>query len=144
MQVSESKRLNCTIEDAWRELTDWESQAEWMADADSVSVEGARAGVGATVRVRTRLYNVPAFTERLEVTTWDPPRRLDIAHRSIVKGVGVWKLEPDGDGVVFTWTEDVTLPVVGDLVAGIYRPFLRKMMRASLEALAGRLGSDGT
>jgi carbon monoxide dehydrogenase subunit G len=140
MRVTRSVHLGSSVDEAWGYLIDWERQAEWMADADWIRVTGPkREDVGVTLSVRTRLYNIPIFTERLEVTAWEPPHRMSIAHRSIVKGTGDWELEPDADGCTFTWTEDVTLPIVGDLVAGIYRPFLGKVMQRSLDSLAREL-----
>jgi len=137
------KQLDAGVEDVWFLLVDWERQARWMGDADWVRVEGPREGVGVSLSVKTRIYNIPAFTERLEVIEWGPPSRLVIAHRSLVEGTGTWTLEPSGDGCRFTWTEDVTLPVVRDLVAGIYRPFLAKMMEASMARLADMIAPKG-
>ena len=65
--------------------------------------------------MRTRILRVPAFTEPMEVVVWDPPRRLDIRHGSLVAGTGTWLLDPIEGGTRFTWREDVRLavPVVG-------------------------------
>lgn len=114
-----------------------------MKDADSVRVlTSSREGVGVRVAVRTRVLNVPMFTEQLEVTVWDPPRRLVMAHRSFVRGVGEWRLEADGDGTRFTWTEDLSLPVplLGEVALALYRPFMRRLMRGALDGLSGLIG----
>ena len=64
-------------------LMDWERQADWMLDADRVTVvSDSREGVGVRLAVRTRLFGIPAFTEPMEVIGWDPPRRLMISHGS--------------------------------------------------------------
>lgn len=138
MRVSSEVVLPLPIERAWALLLRWEDQPRWMKDADSVRVLGSRReGVGTTVAVRTRVLNVPLFTERLEVTIWDPPRRLVMAHRSFVRGVGTWQLQPVEGGTWFTWSEDLRLPVpvLGELALRVYRPFMRRLMRGALASL---------
>ncbi len=104
--------LALSLDEAWRILTRWEDQARWMRDADSVRVlTPHRVGVGVELAVRTRVFNVPAFGERLEVMVWEPPSRLVVAHRSFVRGIGVWLLRAHGEGTRFTWAEALSLPV---------------------------------
>ena len=119
-------------------LLRWEDQARWLKDADSVRVlTPEREGVGVEVAVKTRVLNVPLFTERLEVVEWDPPRLLTMAHRSFVRGVGSWLLEPDPAGTRFTWSEDLRLPVplLGGLALLVYRPFMLHLMRGGVRGL---------
>ncbi|MEX0651468.1 MAG: hypothetical protein WD186_05515, partial [Actinomycetota bacterium] len=60
--------LPVPIEEAWTALLDWERQADWMLDADSVTVvSDEREGVGVRLAVRTRLFGIAAFTEPMEV-----------------------------------------------------------------------------
>jgi len=138
MKVERRILLPATPETCWTALTDWEHQADWMRDADRVDVlSDHREGIGVLVAVRTRVYNVPAFTERLEVTAWDPPHRLQVAHRSAIKGTGDWLLEPFVGGTRFTWVEDVELPLgaLGRLAFRVYRPFLRHLMGGTMQDL---------
>lgn len=124
--------------EAWRRLLAWEDQITWIEDAVSVRVlTSHRRGVGVIVAVRTRVLGVPLLTDRLEVTVWDPPRRLVMAHRSLVRGVGEWLLQPVGDGTRFTWTETLALPVpiLGEVLLLSYRPFMHRLMRRSLSNL---------
>ena len=87
---------------AWSVLVDWERQADWMLDADRVEVvSDTREGVGVRLAVKTRLLGVPAFTEPMEVTVWEPPRRLVIRHGSLVAGTGIWDLVPMDGGTGF-------------------------------------------
>ena len=130
---------------AWATLLDWERQAAWMRDADRVIVTSpVREGVGVTVSVRTRVLNVPLFTERLEVIGWDPPRELRMAHRSFIRGVGTWALEPAGTGTRFRWTEDLSLqvPVLGELALRVYRPFMQRLMGGAMRDLQTLVGAD--
>ena len=126
-------------------LMDWERQSRWMRDADSVVVTSAtREGVGTTVAVRTRVLHVPLFTERLEVVDWDPPREVRMAHRSVIRGVGTWRLEPAGAGTRMRWTEEISLPppVLGELALRAYRPFLRYLMGGAMRRLQTTVGAE--
>jgi len=138
MNVSSAVTLSVPQERAWELLMRWEDQARWMRDADSVRVlTTQREGVGTRIAVKTRVLNVPLFTEQLEVTLWDPPRLLVMAHRSFVHGVGTWAFEPVEGGTRFSWTEDLSLPVplLGELALLVYRPFMRHLMRGALANL---------
>jgi Polyketide cyclase / dehydrase and lipid transport len=131
---------------AWAVLMDWERQAEWMRDADRVEVLSPhREGAGVLVAVRTRVFNIPAFTERLEVVAWEPPRRMLMAHRSAIHGTGEWILESFVGGTRFTWIEDVTLPlgVVGRAALAVYRPFMRRLMGGAMGDLRRSLVAAG-
>jgi hypothetical protein len=124
---------------AWSHLVRWERQAAWLVDAADVRVIGsAREGVGVRVAVRTRVVTVPAFTEVLEVVRWEPPRLLQVGHRSFVRGMGEWRLDPLGHGKTrFTWSENLHLPVpvLGEAVLRVYSLVLRRLMRRSIERL---------
>lgn len=138
MRVSAQIELALPPRDAWSRLLAWEDQIAWIRDAVSVRVlTSHRQGVGVIVAVRTRVLGVPLFTDHLEVTVWDPPRRLVMAHRGLVRGVGEWLLQPAEGGTMFTWTEEpsLPLPILGELVLLAYRPFMCRLMRRSLSNL---------
>jgi len=144
--VERSIVLPCPAAEAWAVLTRWERQADWMLDADAVVVRSAqREGVGVRLDVRTRLFQIPAFTESMVVTAWDPPRRLEIAHGGIVRGVGTWLLEPVDGGTAFTWTEHVVLrvPIVGGLAGALYAPVLRVLMGRAQGGLKALIVASG-
>lgn len=138
MRVEASTHLPIPPEDAWRVLLLWEDQARWIRDADSVRVVSPhREGPGVRIAVKNRVLNVPLFTEVLEVTGWEPPRRLEMTHRSFVRGVGTWELAAEGSVSRFTWVEDLSLPVpvLGELALLVYRPFMRHLMRGAMRDL---------
>jgi hypothetical protein len=138
VRVSAQIELGLPPGEAWRRVLAWEDQITWIEDAVSVRVlTSHRGGVGVIVAVRTRVLGVPLLTDRLEVTLWDPPRRLVMAHRGLVRGVGEWLLQPVGGGTRFSWTEDLALPVpiLGELLLLMYRPFMNRLMRSSLSNL---------
>jgi Polyketide cyclase / dehydrase and lipid transport len=138
--------LPCTPEEAWAALTRWERQVDWMADADRIDVvSAARAGIGVRLAVRTRLFQIPAFTETLEVVRWEPPRLLEIVHGPPVAGRGTWSLAPVAGGTRFTWTEAATLgvPVIGAVAAAAYAPVARWLIGRSQRALRRLLIASG-
>jgi uncharacterized protein YndB with AHSA1/START domain len=138
MRVEASRDISALPERVWASIERWEEQSRWIGDAVWVRVlTPERAGLGVRVRVLNRVLLVPLFTEQLEVTGWDPPRRLVMAHRSFVRGTGIWSLEQADGGTRFTWTEELSLPIplLGELALIVYRPFLRGLMRGSLANL---------
>lgn len=146
MIVERSIELPCPAWEAWSVLTRWERQVDWMPDADEVIVRSAhREGVGVRLDVRTRLFQIPAFTEPIEVTAWDPPRSLSIAHGGPVRGVGRWLLEPVPGGTRFTWIEEVELaaPVIGALAARVYAPVMRTLMTRAQRQFRALLVASG-
>jgi len=146
MTVERSVDLPCSIEEAWTVLTRWERQADWMLDADEVIVRSPqRAGLGVRLDVRTRLLQIPAFVEPIEVIAWQPPRSLTIAHGGAVRGRGTWTLEPVAGGTRFIWTEEVALalPIIGTIAAAIYAPVLRTLMGRAQRALRALIIASG-
>jgi len=138
MRVEASRDISALPERVWASIERWEEQSRWIRDAVWVRVlTPERAGLGVRVKVLNRVLLVPLFTEQLEVTGWDPPRRLVMAHRSFVRGTGIWSLESEDGGTRFTWTEELSLPIplLGELALIVYRPFLRRLMRGSLANL---------
>lgn len=147
MRVSRSVEVPAVPEVVWAVLLDWERQAEWMRDADRVEVRTPqREGLGVVVAVKTRVFDVPLFTELLEVVGWAPPTLLVVAHRSGIRGTGEWLLEPVPAGTRFTWTEDLRLPVpvLGELALRVYRPFMRWLMGGAMDDLAGFVRREGS
>lgn len=147
MRVESEILLEVPIEEAWAALMRWEDQAIWMKDADSVKVVSPmREGVGTTLAVKTRVLNVPLFTEKLEVVAWEPPTRLLMAHRSFIGGVGEWSFRAVPGGTMFRWSEDLSLPVpvLGELALQVYRPFMRYLMGGALRGLQAFVRSDRT
>ena len=132
--------LSATAPRVWSLLTNWERQGDWMPDVAWIRVLGTEREAGARLAVRTRVFGVPAATDLVTVTGWEPPRRLSVAHTGIVQGEGDWLLEPipgQPDSTVFTWTERITMrpAVLGELAIRLYGPWQRRMLRASLANL---------
>jgi hypothetical protein len=139
MRVGASVIVPAGPEDVWVVLLSWERQPEWMVDAVSVRVSSpGRTGVGTRIDVRTRILGLPMLTDVLEVTEWDPPRRLVVSRRGFVRGTGTWMLEPLPNAIHLLWIEEIRVPVplLGELALLVYRPIMRRLMRRSLANLA--------
>jgi Polyketide cyclase / dehydrase and lipid transport len=146
MRIERSIDLPCGAEEAWAVLTDWERQADWMLDADAVEVMSEpREGVGVRLAVRTRLFQVPGFTETIEVVAWEPPTELVIAHGPPIRGRGTWALDARDGATTFTWTEEVELAAsaLGGIVSACYAPVLGALLRRSLRGLRGSIIARG-
>jgi len=101
MRVETVVELPVPPSQAWDVLTDWERQADWMLDADRVTVRSSvREGMGVRLAVHTRIAGVPAFVEPMQVVGWDPPLRLTLQHGGPVSGTGTWRLDAVASG---TW-----------------------------------------
>jgi hypothetical protein len=109
-----------------------------MPDVASIRLVGDERELGAVLEVREKVLGVPATTDRLEVTAWEPPRRMVIEHTGLVRGWGEWLLEPVGERTRFTWTEELRMPppILGELALVAYLPVQRAMLKRSMRNLA--------
>jgi len=125
------------LEAVWEVLADWESQADWMPDVAWIRVLGPEREDGAQLEVRTKVFGLPATTDRVRVTVWDPPHELAVVHEGLVRGRGSWVLEPVPPGTRLLWTEELQLPggSAGDLAMRTYAPWQTAMLRRSLSNL---------
>src|SRR5438093_845376 len=146
MHVERESILPCAPEEAWGFLTDWGRQGDWMIDVGRIEIVSAdREGVGVRLRCPSKVFGIPAFTEQMEVTAWEPPRRLVISHGDPVEGRGTWGLSPEPGGTRWRWAEDVRLkvPVVGEIAARCYRPVMGWLMGRSMDAARRALIAAG-
>lgn len=143
MRILLREVLPAEPEAVWSELADWERYAEWMPDVAWVRALGPGRELGMRLAVRTRVLGMPLVTDTLEVTAWEPPRRMAVAHLGLAGGWGEWLLEPEAAGTTFTWTESLRIPppLLGELALRVYRPVLERTFRASIRKLAERLAS---
>ena len=142
MKVEVDADLPAEPRAVWDRMLRWEAQPEWMVDAASVRVVSPlREGTGVRIAVRTRILGVPALTDTLEVTGWDPPRELTMVRNGFVRGTGRWRVEAVTGGTRIEWIEEIRMPipVLGELLLRAYRPVMRRLMRRSLGNLAARV-----
>lgn len=139
MRIVERAVFRASPERVWEVLADWERQASWMPDVAWMRLLGPERELGARLAVRTKVLGIPAATDLITVTAWEPGRRLAVDHTGVVKGRGEWRLRPSPDGraTAFEWMEELRMPppVLGDLALFLYGPVQRLMLRRSLRNL---------
>jgi carbon monoxide dehydrogenase subunit G len=135
--------INAPPERVWAALTDWERQGEWMVATDVWTVDGDAQGVGGRLAARTGLV-LPGgrrigVLDTMVITKWDPPRLVEVQHTGrIVRGPGIFDVQPRGEQTRFVWTERLYLPFgpIGRLGWPFVRPFFVAGVRRSLRRFA--------
>ena len=130
-------------ERVWEVLTDWVGQGEWMVATDVETVGGPAQGVGGRLAART---GVPlpggrhlGLLDTMVITKWDPPRLVEVQHTGrVIRGPGIFEIEPRGAHATFVWTERLYLPwgYLGELGWWLAKPFVRFGVRRSLTRFA--------
>lgn len=127
-----------TPDDVWDHVRAIERHVDWMHDAAAIRFLGEqREGVGTRFECDTRVGPF-STTDVMEITSWDPGRRMGVRHIGVVRGVGEFTLHPlPGDHTEFHWSEDLEFPwyMGGSVGAWLARPVLRWVWRRNLAAL---------
>ena len=145
MRFEQAEVIGAPPEQVWSVVSDWERQASWMPDVSRIEVRGPERELGASMAVRTKVFGIPAATDLVRVTVWEPPRRLVVDHVGVVSGTGEWRLEPLNErSTQFTWIEDIRMmpPVLGSIALWLYAPWQRWMLRRSIRNLK-RIAESG-
>jgi hypothetical protein len=135
--VEERVAVAAPVEVAWEALTDWHGQSGWMV-LTNVTVDSGGHRVGERLDAFTGIAGI-GFHDRMEVTRWDPPRRVDVVHLGrVVRGGGIFEVRPAPGGAWLVWIEDLDLPLglAGRLGFAVLRPAFQLMLRRSLRRLA--------
>jgi carbon monoxide dehydrogenase subunit G len=114
-----------------------------MADARSIEfLSGSRSGPGTRMAVDTR-FGPLRTRDVIEITGWEPERRIAVRHRGLFTGAGEFRLEDHDGGTRFTWTEEIRFPwwLGGRLGALAARPLFGWVWRRNLGRLRSRLSS---
>jgi carbon monoxide dehydrogenase subunit G len=142
MHVVVDQLIDAPVAAVWADVSEMATHAEWMTDAESISFAGdRRSGMGTVMIVPTRVG--PFTTEDwIIVTHWEEQRAMGVIHVGIVSGVGMFRLEPEGERTRFVWEEELTLPwalggPLGEIVA---KPIIGAIWKANLSRLAARFG----
>lgn len=127
-------------ERAWRAVTDWPRQGEWMLGTTVTVASGDGRSVGSTLHARTG-FGPFGFVDTMEITEWDPAeRRCVVRHTGhLVRGAGEFAvLDAEGGGSTVRWVERLELPFgsVGRAGWPVTRPLFAAGVRWSLRRLA--------
>jgi hypothetical protein len=133
--------VNAAPDDVWAAAVDWERQHRWMV---GTTVTGGR-GLGERIVATTRLGPL-SFDDPMQITVWDPPRRMvTVHHGRVIRGSGAFEVValPDSRSR-FEWTEWLLLPFgrLGELVWPLVRLLLLPPLRLSLNRFARFAASD--
>jgi uncharacterized protein YndB with AHSA1/START domain len=137
MRIEAATHIEADPARVWAALTHWESQAEWMVDARSVTVLSPhREGTGVVVRCVTELAPAVVVRDDFTTTEWLPERTIAVRHLGwLIRGIGAFELTPTEAGTRMDWWEEVSAPL-GSLVDSAaelaVRPLVAKRFRASL------------
>lgn len=139
MRLEVVRETAASSDAVWSVLTEWERQPDWMVDAKAVHVRTPyRTGVGVTIQCPT---NLVGFTVQdiMRVTTWRPPFELEVIHLGrVIRGSGVFLIEPQDDGGTrVRWIEQIEAPfgILGKVGARALLPILRAVFGRSLDRL---------
>lgn len=95
-------------EHAWQAVTDWNRQEEWMIGT-KVRASGPSA-VGTRLRAVTGIAGV-GIVDTMRITRWEPPRMCEVRHTGrVLRGTGVFAVEPAPTGARVIWSESLELP----------------------------------
>jgi hypothetical protein len=147
-RIQVSIELDATTEQVWDVVEPVERHVDWMADAVAIHFQTDQTrGVGTKFLCDTKVGPI-TLQDHMEITVWEPGRRMGVAHTGIVTGSGVFELEPiDLDRRTrFTWTEELRFPWflggrLGELVGGqfvmkqIWKRNLRELQRIVSERI---------
>ncbi len=141
MGVTVAVLIPASLQAVWEAAADFASHTEWMTDARQIEFETVqKSGVGTRLRVKTRLGPLRTV-DIMEVTVWEPQRRIGVRHQGLVGGEGEFRLDPVAGGVIFTWSETLHFPWrFGGLIgARLSQPLFRWIWRRNLDQLRQRL-----
>ena len=133
--------------EVWEVVEPIERHVEWMADAVAIHFVSDRTrGVGTEFLCDTKVGPI-TLVDRMEITEWEPERRMGVRHTGIVTGSGVFELTPlDLDRRTrFTWTEELRFPWylggrLGEAIGGplVMKPIWRRNLRRLKSVVEGR------
>jgi carbon monoxide dehydrogenase subunit G len=142
-ELTERIDVDASPERVWAALTDWERQGEWMVATDVRTVGGPAQGLHGRLVARTGLP-LPGgrhvgLLDTMIITKWEPPRLVEVQHTGrIVRGPGIFEIEPRGEHSTFVWTERLWLPYgpLGQVGWFLAKPFVVRGVRRSLRRFA--------
>jgi Polyketide cyclase / dehydrase and lipid transport len=128
--------------EVWQYVRVVERHVDWMHDAVAIRFLTDRTeGVGTRFECDTRVGPF-STTDVMEITAWEPERRMGVRHVGMVTGTGEFTMRALAEGLTeFRWSEDLRFPwyLGGAVGAFVARPVLRAIWRRNLAALKAEI-----
>jgi carbon monoxide dehydrogenase subunit G len=142
-ELTERIDVDAPPERTWAVLTDWTAQGEWMLATDVREVDGPAQRLHGRLAARTGLP-LPGgrhvgVLDTMIITKWEPPRLVEVQHTGrLIRGPGIFRIEPRGEQSTLVWTERLYLPYgyLGELGWFLIRPLAVAGIRRSLRRFA--------
>ena len=94
-RISVSEEIDAPPARVWRVIEPIERHVDWMLDAKSITFESdQRRGTGTRFVCDTKVGPI-TLHDRMEITEWEPERRMGVRHSGVVTGSGVFELDVD-------------------------------------------------
>jgi uncharacterized protein YndB with AHSA1/START domain len=141
-------RFDASAESVWDELIDWRGHAAWVPMTRVAIGAGDPHAVGATFTAWTGPGPL-ALEDRMRVTTldWDPGTssgRCEVDKLGpVLRGTASFTVEPVTGGSLVRWIEDVTVPVVPQLLSPVVAWIGATGFRLGMRRLAALLDRRG-
>ena len=113
-RCTRSVEIEAPIERTWAVLADIPGQTRWMPEMKSVADADAGPGRRGSIGEATiRIFGI-AVTDRVAITTYDPPEAFGIEHAGCSAATGLLTLRPGLDGTTTTvdWVEHLAPPLL--------------------------------
>lgn len=141
-KIRVSTLINASPTKVWQSIDDVATHVDWMHDATAIRFRGKRrSGVGTIFECDTRIGPL-TLTDIMEITEWEPRKRMGVVHRGVVTGDGVFTLRKTRrGGTRFTWSERLSFPwwMGGSIGATVGGEVLRYVWRRNLGNLKRRV-----
>ncbi|HEX2240938.1 MAG TPA: SRPBCC family protein [Actinomycetota bacterium] len=141
VRIELSRVLPGPPEVVWELLTDWDHLGDWMLEgSDFEVISSDRTGVGVRAQATISIGGLRT-RDVIEVTIWEPPSVLQIAHLGWVQGTGTLELTPlTTSETRLDWREELRNPqlgAIGSLGLTAFRPLMRRVFERDLRVLEG-------
>jgi uncharacterized protein YndB with AHSA1/START domain len=119
-------------------MTDWDHQHEWMLGTRVRAAAAGGRGEGGGIEAFTGIGPI-GFWDTMTITRWEEPRVVEVSHTGhLVRGIGIFRVEPAAGGARFVWREEVDPPLgrLGALGWYLVKPALAAGVAYSLRRFA--------
>ena len=141
-RIRVSTVIDATPATVWAAIDDIATHVHWMEDAVAIRFRSTeRRGVGTVFECDTKVGPL-TLLDVMEITDWQPRRRMGVRHVGLVTGSGAFTLRPaKGGRTRFTWRERLVFPwwLGGPVGAAVGSEVLRLIWRRNLRNLKGRV-----